>query len=565
MSTLFEYLNPKKEEFSNVADTRNYIQVRNAPSMAGADVCVSFEPTVGVGALGAHVAQTESRSPTYMSWANNIKSKEDCNSEPIGNPHRQDKASGVILQNWYVNETERGNISPSQVEQVNPKGQEKWNNLSFLDPQKVTVKETNEFAYVGNAQRESDGTEFYTYKDAPKVRKIETTEFAYVGNAQRESDGTEFWTYKDDPKVTKKETQEFAYVGNAQREGNMTTSYNQYTGFNNSPDKDSSPGIKTKTSNGMTSKVGGADTYTIRGSTLVQNWVAPAGRQNLRQDAEGLQGKINFGTFGWDENFNGPGTLRQAIPDATSQQYKVFLATPRPNINRMINVDTRQIAGYQVNQLQNNPLSIYTVNPDAPIPGFECLVEPSEFSTMVNERKSKLHQPDEPGQSGWSDGKVVEVYPVKSTRGMGGVMDRNPNSDLVYNVPGPLMEESYERHQGSKFQRAQVLESFNMANDNDVNQFLVHQYKDNSEPIFSGHCYSGLPNLDQRITIGGPDEPSVYGPLERKVEIPSGMAQGIQNPVLQRSQDSNNPRPVSEGNKALNFATNTLFLESVSA
>jgi hypothetical protein len=500
--------------------------------------CVSFDPTVGVGALGANVPQTFVRADTWMNLDNNIKSKQDCNSFPIANVASHVPQDGVVLSNWYVNETDRGEVGPTMVEQINLKGDSVWNNLSFLDPQKVTTRQTTEFAYTGNAQRENDGTEFWTYDDTMKTTTRETTEFAYAGNAQRENDGTEFWTYDDTMKTTNKETTHYAYAGNVARGDLATTNYNQYTGYGDGDGK---------------AKSGGADTYALRGATLVENWVSPAGRQNLLGEAEARMGKIDFGTFGSDQNYDGPGTIRQAIPDGAKYQNNYIIGTQRPSPNRLMAVDDRQTAGYLVSQLQQNPLSIYTVNPKADIPAFECDVHPNDFSTMNQRNEQDLKQPNQRYASETSElgykGMENTVQNLKSIpvyQNLTGTVV-NPNAGLVYNE--------------------QTLDA------NNVNQFLVQKSEVTTQPSFSGKCYSGDVNFgwdskgiaDQqnRITIGGKDEPGDYGNLYSSVNIPSGMAQGINNPRLQTRQSGLKTADTCEGNRALNFATNTLVLESV--
>ena len=137
-SFLKELFKPKglREDFTELSETTGN------PSLAGNDFCVQFDPTVGVGALSVKVPHLGTRSPTWMSMDNNIRSKQDCNSVPIINVQRESQGSGNLLENWYVNQTDRGELHPSQVEQVNLKGNDVWNNLSYLDYQKTTTKES---------------------------------------------------------------------------------------------------------------------------------------------------------------------------------------------------------------------------------------------------------------------------------------------------------------------------------------------------------------------------------------------------------------------------------------
>ena len=412
------------------------------------------------------------------------------------------------------------------IEQIGLKGSEIWNNLSYIDHQKSTTKETTLYAYAGNVQRENNGTEFWTYKDAPKATTKETTDYAYVGNV-RGNKGTEFWTYKDAPKATTKETTDYAYAGNVARGGDATTSYNQYTGFG---DKGGN-------------RSGGADTYALRGATLVENYTPIAGRQNLLAEAEARMGTIDFGTFGSDQNNDGPGTIRQALPNGSKFQNNYFIGEQHISPNKLVGVDDRQIAGYQVEQLQQNPLSIFTINPNNPIPGFEADVQPNNYSTMKQKNITELRQPAvkyEGMERSVENMKSIPVYQNKSGSNV------NPNAAFVYNQS---------------------------INDSNANPFLVQKHELNTQPKFSGKSYSGdvnyswnsqgISNEKDTITLGGQNEPKVYGNLYNSVHMNSGMAQGINNVRLQQQQSNLNNPNICEGNPQLNFATNMLVLESV--
>ncbi len=193
--------------------------------------CVNEETTIGTGPLGAQIPQTGQRSETYMSQDNNIKSRSDCNSLPIGNPERAAFGHGNIVSNWYVNETDRGTVNPQNVMQLNLFAEKQGSAFyTYDDTAKTTTKETLEYSYHGNAERSADGYTFYTYGDEPKSTTKETTSYAYSGNTSRPRDGSTFYTYVDEPVTTTKETTQFSYTGTAGIPGFADTSRFQFMG-----------------------------------------------------------------------------------------------------------------------------------------------------------------------------------------------------------------------------------------------------------------------------------------------------------------------------------------------
>jgi hypothetical protein len=197
----------------------------NSNSKSFETVCVNESVSIGQGPLKALVSQTPSRSETFMSFENNIKSKADCNSQPIGNPERSTAGFSNIASNWYVNETDRGTVHPQNVMQMNLNIQNKavpfW---TAIDEPSTTTKETTQFAYAGNVSRPADGAKFWTAIDEPTTTTKETTQFAYAGNVSRPADGATFWTAIDEPTTTTKETTQFAFSGNPQKTGFVETS-----------------------------------------------------------------------------------------------------------------------------------------------------------------------------------------------------------------------------------------------------------------------------------------------------------------------------------------------------
>lgn len=184
---------------------------------------------------------------------------------------------------------------------------------------------------------------------------------------------------------------------------------------------------------------GGYSNYSLRSVTNVTNYFPGPTRNNLLLDPDLAMGIYSAGTYGNDEQLHGPGTLQQAFPNQAKFQTGRIFAVPDGNPYRNIGVDDRQIAFYQVEQLQNNPLSQYTTNPNGEIPGFGCLAEPDNFSTMVNKREDSyknffetyLVDPATMEVVNWSSGEnkaVIPVYQQYTETAM------NPNSSIVYNL-----------------------------------------------------------------------------------------------------------------------------------
>jgi hypothetical protein len=194
--------------------------------------CVNNEVTIGQGPLGAHIPQTTARSETFMSLDNNIRSTADCNSVPLGGPSRPAMGQMGILSNWYVNETDRGTVAPTNIEQINLNRQGQGSTFwTYEDVPNITTKETIQFAYSGNPSREEQASTFWNYNDVPDVTTKETTQYSHVGNPERQDQGSTFWTYSDNPDVTTKETTQYSHVGNPVKLGDAMMSRQQFTGF----------------------------------------------------------------------------------------------------------------------------------------------------------------------------------------------------------------------------------------------------------------------------------------------------------------------------------------------
>lgn len=268
---------------------------------------------------------------------------------------------------------------------------------------------------------------------------------------------------------------------------------------------------------------GGYENYSLRSATEVVNYFPGPMRVNLLLDPTLAIGKYDPGTFGNDQWYNGPGTLLQALPDASKYQTNRIFAKPRGNPYRNFGVDSRQIAAYQVEQLQNNPLSQYTNNPNGVIPGFECMAEPDSYSTMENKRENDYKSFFEDGgsifeQKGMPSG--IDVYEQFHGPKI------NPNAEVVYNM--------------------------NLNSSEIVNPMIAlgssSSIRNNVD--FSGKCYSGnfIPGK-QISNNGGNNPPEVYeqNRYRPRTEMDKGMI-------------NSNTQTICMSDRALNFA-NPLILQ----
>ncbi len=482
----------------------------NAPD-AGAP-CVDYSDFIGLSPATTTGGVGPTRSDTFMSFDDNIRSVSDCNTIPWLGPAPTVPSTGAILQNWYVNETDRGTVAPENVEQINVNRQGDGQTfITWADVAKTTVRETTEYAYAGNPNKHKTG--FVTsdlWQDLPKTSMKETTEFAYTANPNRAKDGQTFISWSDPLKTTTRETTEYSYVGSiAPATKKLDTSRFQFTGPDDEYEDTDNTGEETKTETfsnfkkTKAPKTGGAKAYSIRGATLITDYFPTPGRTNIIQDPDQAYGQIHFKKN--DLTQNGPGTYLQSIPNATYQQNFQILATPRPDSNRLFAMDDRQIASYQVEQLKNNPLSIHTNNAGGIIPPLFAYNEPDTYTSMnpaSPEEYNKLLE-GQPGHSAGIGGLLpVSIYPLGGNQFTPDT--DNPNMRIVdYNGWNPMISQGSSRNQ--------------------------------KDPNFTGLAYSG--KFIDNASVGG-----VYGPVDYS-PIEDGMI-GFEN----------NTGVYCHGNDALSYA-----------
>lgn len=281
---------------------------------------------------------------------------------------------------------------------------------------------------------------------------------------------------------------------------------------------------------------GGYNNYSLRAATEVLNYFPGPQRTNLLMDPDLAIGKFVTKNILADPFYNGPGTLNQALPDGSKYQYDRIFAVPRGNPYRDFAVDDRQIAAYQVEQLHNNPLSQYTTNPNGVIPGFDCIEEPDNFSSMINKRESEYKDFFETGN-----------YLV------------DPTTQKVVNWAAPSGStggiDVYEQYHGNKVNpNYEVVYNMSLNSSEQVNPMIAQgsSSRARSSADFSGLCYSGQFMPGEIISnTGGNNPPTVYGGSFTQPR--TEMDQGMMNPNVGNS--------ICVPDRSINFA-NPLILNS---
>jgi hypothetical protein len=282
---------------------------------------------------------------------------------------------------------------------------------------------------------------------------------------------------------------------------------------------------------------GGYNNYSLRSATEVIGWMPGPMRQNLLMDPDLAIGKFDRGKIIMaDQINNGPGTLSQAIPNLPNNnyQYQRIYAEPTGNPYRNFGVDDRQIAAYQVEQLHNNPLSQYTTNPNGVIPGFDCMEEPDNFSTMVNKRESEYKNLFE------TNNYLVDPGTQKIV-------------DWSNGIPSGI--DVYEQFHGPKVNaNAEVVYNMNLDSREEVNPMIAvgSSSRARSQADFSGLCYSNSFIPGEIISnTGGNNPPSVYG--GSYIQPRTEMDKGFMNP--------NTGKSICVPDRSLSFA-NPLLLQN---
>lgn len=315
--------------------------------------------------------------------------------------------AGIQRNGYYVNLTDRGNANPFVINASGTaSGAQHWSPNSYQQDPRTTRKETMEFSYQGNLSSATGAHTQNTWQDSQKVTKRETTEFSYQGNASIGGGiGAHTQnTWQDDQKVTKKETTSFSHNGNLSGNTNFTNRFmfegdstiEHYTHI--IPDIEEAKPKKFR-KGGMTSN-------NLRDSANVTGYFPGAGRQNIIPDAmPGNEksissiGSVRYNGIG--ESISGPGTLLSSnvqIGGGTGVQVSApnegNQGKVQMNDKREHYVDYRHTDPFVIENLRNNPLSVYAVGnaKTAEIPQFFVDSKPTNFNTYISENTPNLSE-----------------------------------------------------------------------------------------------------------------------------------------------------------------------------
>lgn len=140
---------------------------------------------------------------------------------------------GETREGVYVNYTDRGDVNPYVINATGlaTQGGGIWSPTGYEQPARVTLKETTEYSYAGNASGSNMKNYVNTWSDTPNVTRKETTEYSYAGQIQNGNKGFYKSAWQEQaPKVTRKETTEYSHAGNVSKGGVASTNRDMFTG-----------------------------------------------------------------------------------------------------------------------------------------------------------------------------------------------------------------------------------------------------------------------------------------------------------------------------------------------
>lgn len=333
---------------------------------------------------------------------------------------------------YYVNLTDRGDAN-NHVMNVSgmASGHQKWNPNSFTDNQKTTKKEMLSYAHQGNIAGGVSHTS-NSWQDNQKVTKKEMSAYSHQGGATGNVAHTSK-SWDDNAKTTRKETSLFSHHGGASQGGGTPTDRFMFDGGDSTRIEcfeDIIPDIDHKKW-----RRGGMTSNGLRAATEVVNHFNTPGRQNLLPDPTQFSKDPNIISSignvqhnGLGGSTSGPGTFMstniQIGGGAGIQMQPISeaqIGQTLQNDKRSQYVDYRQTDPFIVENLKNNPLSIYAVGnaKNAEIPEFFVHTKPSSYGSHTT---TKNIEPDS-----FTREMIIDGSPQSNILGLG---DNNPMMGL---------------------------------------------------------------------------------------------------------------------------------------